>query len=102
MADQDSGKKAGIMAGMMVLGCICLVSGLGVGLLFSAMKDNIEQKRQSVFQEALAAVLGDGESYPTVGDYESDVPDKDKVYFSETPSGVLYAAMGAAQGYQSQ
>ena len=51
---------------------------------------------------ALAEVLEEADGYPAVGDYPEGAKEEDKVYMNETSSGILYAAMGVAQGYQSQ
>ncbi|MCD6416573.1 MAG: FMN-binding protein [Planctomycetes bacterium] len=92
----------GLLKGVLVLTLICLASGLGVGLLYQRMKNDIQANERSVFLNTLATVLGEAESYDTVGEYESDVNPLEKVYKRDTPSGVLYAASGRARGYQSE
>lgn len=95
-------KKKKMLAGIIVLACICLGSGAGVGALYWFLKDDIQRKQEEVFLESLADVLGEAESYLTVIQYADDVPDEARVYVSTADPGILYAAMGAAQGYQSQ
>lgn len=97
-ANRDKTKLAG---GIIVLACICLGSGAGVGFLYSAMKDEIQAKADEVFRDTLAEVLGDADQYGVVGAYQEGTKDPDMVYVNETPSGVLYAATGMARGYQS-
>ncbi|MFW6189886.1 MAG: FMN-binding protein [Planctomycetota bacterium] len=87
--------------GVLVLAAICLVSGLGVGVLYVRMKDRIEAKQRQVFRSTLAEVLGPAETYPTVG--EANPQDAEEgVYMRRTDGGALYATMGSAQGYQSR
>jgi Na+-translocating ferredoxin:NAD+ oxidoreductase RnfG subunit len=93
---------ARLIRGVTVLALICLGSGLGVGLLYSTMKDDIEANERSVFENTLAEVLGEAERYATLGEYGDDVPMEERIYVRETDRGVLYAAIGRAQGYQSQ
>jgi Na+-translocating ferredoxin:NAD+ oxidoreductase RnfG subunit len=96
-------RRAGaLLRGVIVLACICLGSGAGVGVLYYEMKDEIEAKAQSVFLEKLGVVLGEAEDYPAVGEYPEGTPPEQKVYVSPASDPVLYAAMGTAQGYQSQ
>jgi RnfABCDGE-type electron transport complex G subunit len=90
-----------LLRGVLVLTLICLVSGLGVGLLYASMKDDIEANERQVFLDTLADVLGEADSYRTVGEYDVSVADLDKVYVNQMDGDVLYAATGAAQGYQS-
>jgi len=92
----------GFTTGIFILTAICLSSGLGVGLLYAALKDDILRKEESVFDQSLRAVLGEAESYPTVGEYGEDVKPQERVYMNQTDEGVLYAALGAARGYQSE
>jgi len=95
-ARKDRGRQA-----VIILILICLGSGAGVSIMFWLMKDEIAAKEKSVFVGALAGVLGEAEEYPVVGAYPSGTKDEDKVYVNATSAGVLYAAMGEAQGYQS-
>jgi Na+-translocating ferredoxin:NAD+ oxidoreductase RnfG subunit len=100
---QTSKKKSKLVAAIIVLACICLGSGTGVGVLYYCMKDDIEAKARGVFHAALAEVLGEAEDYAVVGKYDpEEIKKKGKVYMNQTSSGVLYAALGTAQGYQSQ
>jgi len=102
MTGSDPSREGGALPrGVFVLGLICLVSGLGVGLLYASMKDDIEANERQVFLDTLADVLGEAESYRTVGEYDDSAAELDKVYVNRTDEGVLYAATGAAQGYQS-
>lgn len=96
---QEKGK---LKRAVIVLGCICLGSGAGVGSLYALMKGDIEAQSQRVFRQTLAVVLGQAEEYPAVGEYPEGTADQDKVYANASGSGILYAAMGTAQGYQSQ
>lgn len=96
-ANRDKTKLAG---GIIVLACICLSSGAGVGFLYSAMKDEIQAKADEVFRDTLAEVLGEAEQYGVVGAYLEGTKDTDKVYMNEVALGVLYAATGTARGYQ--
>ena len=86
---------------VIVLGCICLASGLGVGALYHSMKDDIEENMSQVFLQALQVVLGEGGEYALVGDYKESVPDSDRIYVLRSGAQVLYAGMGSAKGYQS-
>jgi Na+-translocating ferredoxin:NAD+ oxidoreductase RnfG subunit len=95
-ARKDRGRQA-----IIILILICLGSGAGVSIMFWLMKDEIAAKEKSVFVGALAGVLGEAEEYPAVGAYPSGTKEEDKVYVNATSAGVLYAAMGEAQGYQS-
>ncbi|MHC5034855.1 MAG: FMN-binding protein [Planctomycetota bacterium] len=99
---QTGKKKSKLAAAIVVLAGICLGSGAGVGVLYYGMKDDIEAKARGVFHGALAEVLGEAEDYPVVGEYPEQTEEQDKVYMNQTSSGVLYAALGTAQGYQSQ
>ncbi len=98
----QTGASPGLAKGILVLGLICLGSGLGVGTLYSRMKADIERNQESVFRESLKKVLGPAERYETVGEYAPNASREEIVYRNETDSGVLYAAMGTAPGYQSQ
>jgi Na+-translocating ferredoxin:NAD+ oxidoreductase RnfG subunit len=93
---------AGLAGGVAILAAICLVSGLGVGLLYVKMKPAIDANQQAVFDSALAEVIGTEGTRSVVGDYPAETPQEDIVYVMKTPSGVLYAAMGSVLGYQSQ
>ena len=93
---------AGLLRGVLVLTFICLGSGLGVGLLFRAMQDDIEDNSRKAFLATLEVVLPEASSEQTVGDYPADVPLERRVFRSDTADGVLYAGMGAAQGYSSE
>jgi len=88
-------------AAVIVLACICLGSGLGVGAMYYFMKDDIEQNLSQAFRQGLQVVLGEADRYPVVGDYAKGTPDADMVYVLETGPKILYAAMGSAKGYQS-
>ncbi len=100
-ANQTGGSPR-LAQGIIVLALICLGSGLGVGTLYSQMKQDIEHKRENVFQESLAEVLGPADQYQTVGEYAPDALREEIVYRNETDSGVFYAAMGSTNGYQSK
>jgi len=100
--EQEEKQKKLSLRGVIVLACICLVSGAGVSLLQWAFQDDIGQKMASVFHDALAQVLGEAEDYPAVGDYEDGTPEDAKVYMNRADGQVLYAGMGEAQGYQSR
>ncbi|MHC4480069.1 MAG: FMN-binding protein [Planctomycetota bacterium] len=91
-----------VLGAVLVLGCICLGSGAGVGTLYWQMKDDIEEKARGVFEAALAQVLGEGGGYSTVGDYPEGTPEAEKVFVNRSGAAVLCAAKGTAQGYQSQ
>jgi RnfABCDGE-type electron transport complex G subunit len=91
-----------LIQAVIVLTLICLGSGLGVGLLYHSQRDDIEANERSVFEKALEQVLGKADQYPTVGQYDASVNAEQKVYMRRTDSRALYAAMGSAQGYQSQ
>ncbi len=88
-----------ILSGVLILAAICLGSGLGVGILYVQMKDGIEAKQAEVFRETLAVVLGEGSEYEKIGDEATDLA---PVYVNRKEGGVVYAAMGSAQGYQSE
>jgi len=97
----DSQAKGGRFVGaVVILACICLGSGAGVGILYWSMKGKIEEKAQSVFHEALAEVLGEADSYDAVNADEAD--EAKRVYVNEAGGRVLYAGTGEAQGYQSR
>ncbi|KPK63158.1 MAG: hypothetical protein AMK73_05350 [Planctomycetes bacterium SM23_32] len=104
MSDQRAthGVWSWLLKGIVVLACICLGSGAGVGLLYWHMKDEIRAKAQGVFDDALEAVLGEADRYGVVGNYPEGAAPQDKVYVNAAARPVLYAATGAAQGYQSQ
>ncbi|MCK4284523.1 MAG: FMN-binding protein [Candidatus Brocadiae bacterium] len=104
MTDQQrpSQAKRNIVRGVIVLACICLASGAGVGVLYHRLKGDIEEKQRQVFRDSLADVLGAADDYATVGEYAEDTAAEDKVYVKAADGGVLYAAIGAARGYQSQ
>jgi electron transport complex protein RnfG len=87
---------------VVVLACICLGSGLGVGTLYCFMKDDITQNEGKSFRQALQVVLGEADTYDTVGNYGAGVPDSDKIYAHRNGSQILYAATGSAKGYQSE
>ncbi len=89
------------MVGILVLAGICLASGAGVGLLYWAMRDDIEAKSAGIFQDSLADVLGSAREYGVVGEYSDETAAEDKVYVNDEVSPVLFAGMGTAQGYQS-
>ncbi len=99
---QQPGHSGALLRGVIVLVLICLVSGLGVGLLYASMKDDIEANERQVFLDALADVLGPADRYETVGDYDDSVPELERVYANAADVGFLYAATGLAPGYQSQ
>lgn len=86
---------------VVVLACICLGSGLGVGALYHFMKDDIAENMSKAFRQALQVVLGEAEKYDVVGDYDPKAPDDGKVYALQGGGKVLYAAVGSAKGYQS-
>jgi Na+-translocating ferredoxin:NAD+ oxidoreductase RnfG subunit len=97
----EAGTSPRFLLGVAILAAICLGSGLGVGVLYVSMKDDIAENERSVFVETLAVVLGEAEDYPAVGDYPETVPEGERVYGVPVPDGALYAATGTAQGYQS-
>ena len=100
MTAQRTHRRGGLaVKAVIVLGCICLGSGLGVGVLYHAMKDDILENAGKAFRSALQTVLGEAGDYATIGDAEEP---GGKVYVdASSPSAVLYAAMGSAKGYQS-
>ncbi len=100
-AEEKSDGSRGLLAGILVLAAICLASGLGLGLLYSHMKEDIEDNRRQAFLDTLGVVLPGAETDDTVGTY-ADGSLEDRVYAKQTSEGLLYAAMGSAQGYQSQ
>jgi RnfABCDGE-type electron transport complex G subunit len=108
---ENSGRRRRkLLTGILVLACICLASGTGIGVLYNSMKDQIDERQRKVFDRALAQLFGDyrpgmGDeelpNYETLGEYPDDTVLQERVFVAETGSGVLYAAMGQAQGYQS-
>jgi len=85
----------------LVLGCISFISGGGVGAVYVVSKERIARKEVETFWAGLALVLGGGQEPQPVGDYAAETPLAKKVYSVRTGEGVRYAALGAAQGYQS-
>jgi Na+-translocating ferredoxin:NAD+ oxidoreductase RnfG subunit len=98
---QANESRGELARGILVLGAICLSSGLGIGLLYGLYKAKIEAKRKEAFNTALAVVLGEAEDYGTVGSYTPGTSPFDMVYRNESNGAVLYAAVGEAKGYQS-
>jgi len=94
-------QNAGLFSGVAILAAICLVSGLGVGLLYVKMKPSILANQRAVFDSTLAIVLGEDAQRAEVGEYPDGTPPEERVYVVNGPSGVLYAAMGSVRGYQS-
>ena len=94
--------KGKMVKAIIVLTCICLASGAGAGVLYQLLKGDIEEKEQQVFRDSLTEVLGAADDYPVVGEYAEGTLAEDKVYVKAADGGVLYAAIGVAQGYQSQ
>jgi len=99
-ADREQ-QGARLLPGVAILTAICLVSGLGVGLLYVKMKPSILANQQAVFDSTLAVVVGEGAERVEVGEYPAKTLPEDRVYVVNGPSGVLYAAMGSVRGYQS-
>ncbi len=102
MSVHSKRRGAGLAGGIAILAAICLVSGLGVALLYVKMEPEIEANQQAVFDSTLAIVLGTEGTRGLVGDYPAGTPQEDKVYVMQTPSGVFYAATGSVRGYQSE
>ena len=97
MSDQNSVSiKAQFLGAVIVLGGICLASGLGMALVYSGLRESIEEKKQEALGKRLEDVLGKQEEYPLL-----DVPADTPVYYARQDSHVLLATMGAAKGYQS-
>jgi len=91
-------KKRFPIGPIIVLGAICLVSGLSLSFISKKLEEPIEAKEQEAFNSGLTVVLGEADSYPAVN------PDADKaeqVFVSENEGALLYAAEGRAKGYQS-
>ena len=86
----------------LVLMCVCLVSGGGLGYFYWLFRDDIERKEKQEFDRSMAEVLGEGAEAAPVGEYPEKARDEDKVYVAAVGGAVRYAAMGSAQGYQSQ
>jgi electron transport complex protein RnfG len=102
MSTHSKRRGAGLAGGVAILAAICLVSGLGVGLLYVKMEPAIQANQQAVFDSTLAEVLGTEGTRSTVGDYPPGTSTDDIVYEMKTPTGALYAAMGSHHGYQSE
>jgi Na+-translocating ferredoxin:NAD+ oxidoreductase RnfG subunit len=97
MSDQNSvNVKAQFLGAIIVLGGICLASGLGMALVYSGLRESIEEKKQEALAKRLAVVLGEQEEYPQL-----DVPADTRVYYARQNGQVLLATTGKAQGYQS-
>jgi len=102
MSAHSKRRGAGLAGGIAILAAICLVSGLGVALLYVKMEPDIEANQQAVFDSSLEIVLGNEGTRGVVGEYPPNTAQEDKVYVMHTPTGVLYAAMGSVRGYQSE
>lgn len=102
MALSEKRGASELLRGVLVLAAICLASGLGVGLLYVNMKSDILANERQVFENRLRVVLGRGREYQPVGAYPEGSLDARKIYAAKTGDGVLYAATGSAQGYQSE
>lgn len=85
-----------------VLMAVCLVSATGVSLMFVSSRERIKENEQKAFQEKLADVFGEAANPSPLGDYPEGTDAQYRVYAAETGSGIRYAAMGSAQGYQSK
>jgi len=83
---------------VLVLAGICLCSGLGLSLVYSALKESIAQKEKEAFQKGLAAVLGAADECELL---VADAPEDERIYVIATDTEVLYGTLGAAKGYQS-
>lgn len=108
-----------------VLGAVCLVSGLTLGVTYSALKGRIAAKEQDVLKEALRVALPEAEEFVTGGyvardreegyhvvgsieEFERDRAEKNYVAVGEVRAGlrdgemVGHVAEGSAQGYSSR
>jgi len=86
---------------VLVLMTICLFCGGGLGGLYWASKARLERNERKVFNRTLKRAMGDFDERFTVGGYRDDADNEDKVFGAKTGEGIVYATMGAAQGYQS-
>jgi len=98
MSSEPATKPSRVYGAVIVLTCICLCSGLGLSVMHARLKDAIDEKKIEAFNASLAAVLGEQETYPVLDDKASD---GERVFFVSGEDGWLYAAEGAAEGYQS-
>ncbi len=97
--EQPNRPKSKLTQGIVVLTCICLCSGAGVGLIYSGMKDEIAEKERATFLDVLAKVMPEGAKPEPLGRYGDDVADEDKVYVADDGAGVIYVAKVEAKGY---
>jgi len=86
---------------VLVLMAICLFSGGGLGGLYWASRAKLRRNERKVFNETLQQAMGDFQERFTVGGYPDEAENADKVFGARTDEGIVYAAMGSAQGYQS-
>jgi len=84
-----------------ILTAICLVSGAGVGILYTTMKPQIAENEKRAFDTTLGVALGRYDEISELGQYPEGTADEEKVYQARAGSVVRYAAMGKAHGYQS-
>ena len=108
-----------------VLGAVCLVSGLTLGVTYSLVKGRIAANERRTLQEALRVALPEAEEFVTGGyvatdreggyhvvesieEFERDRAEKDYVAVGEVRVGlrdgemVGHVAAGSAQGYSSR
>ena len=86
---------------ILVLMAVCLFSGGGLGAMYWMSKKQLDRNERKVFNKTLQQAMGDFEERFAVGDYPDDAENADKVFGARTGEGIVYAATGAAQGYQS-
>ncbi len=91
-------KKRFPIGPIIVLGAICLTSGLALSFLDKKLKAPIAAKKLEAFNAGLAIVLGESDSYPVVN---PNSPVLEKVFVAEDEGHLLYASEGRAKGYQS-
>jgi len=109
----------------LILGMVCLVSGLTLGATYSVVKERIAEQEQRVLETALKAALADAEEFETVGyvamdregkyhavsdgtEFDRDRVEKGYVALAEVRRGVKggetvgYVLEGSARGYSSE
>ncbi len=86
---------------VLVLMTVCLFSGGGLGGLYWASRARLQRNKRKVFNRTLKQAMGDFEERFTVGEYSDEADNEDRVFGAKTAEGIVYAAMGSAQGYQS-
>ena len=104
MSNEKKKKKSpkSFLHAVVVLTLICLCSGAGLGWLYTASKKKIALNERKVFNETLQKAMGEFEERFAVGDYAEDAEDSEKVFGALRDGKTVYAARGAAQGYQSK